>query len=708
MNYPSDTEIAALPNDGGDRFNRLIFESSLYLKQHAHQKINWYPWGRAAFDLAKITNKPLFLSIGYSSCHWCHVMSETTFDRADVAKMLNDHFVAVKIDRDEWPDIDQIYMAATQLLHQQSGWPNSVFCLPTGQPYYAGTYFPADDHPQGPGFLTLLDQLSGAWQHQRDQIEQQAVEIERVIIKMNTIEMDPIQTLHIKQRFDAFVAQLNDRYDHTFGGFGSSPKFPPFGALRLLIAIGSDESLGKVKSTLNSMAHSGLYDHIDGGFHRYSTDKEWHLPHFEKMLSDNAQMIELYSQMQMIEPDPSYARIVTEVIDHLCREWRLPKGAFLTTIDADNDGHEGAYYVMTWDELMGLTDPELSRQWAEYFQFSKDGNFRDESTGELTGYNLFHPKDPEPPFDRHQFVQTLRQFRQANRTLPHKDPKERISANALLCKALVIAGRAFNRPDWLSLADELKTYLLQSFDQKKDRVYVDDVVFLLDATLACEDVPNAVRLWSFLMDTFYDYGQGGVWFSQLNHATPISRIKDIFDRSEPSANGRFIDIAFKMTRLVNDPKYFQYGLSTLNAFLATVFNANAGVETYWCSVYEYWQELNANQSMLFVQMAKANRLSSGVVLVYFDMLIDHYLICIYPFEIKNDSQAKWLSFKFDPLISRRVSFDDQIFQSATGIVRVEGRISIDKTVSVVELRLPICSDEKWLPDLPISIPITVG
>ena len=706
MQLPSESEIAKLPKDGGNQFNRLIFEDSLYLKHHAHQKINWYSWGADAFELAKIANKPLFLSIGYSSCHWCHVMSETTFDRPDVAKQLNDHFVAIKIDRDQLPDIDQIYMAATQLLSQQGGWPNSVFCLPTGQPFYAGTYFPADDHSKGPGFLTLLDQLAGAWKHQRDQVEQQALEIERVIKKMNTIEKDAVESIQMKASYDQFLHQLIQRFDPIRGGFGVAPKFPPYAALRLLLSMGDSQAIGMVETTLTAMANSGLYDHVDGGFHRYSTDAEWHLPHFEKMLSDNAQMIEIYSLMQAVSPSPLYERVVSETIQHLNDQWQLDSGGYLTTIDADSDGEEGTYYVMRMDELTSLDHSKKTQAWATFFQFTDEGNMRDEATGALTGYNIFHPVQSDCPFDRNEFQQKIREFRLNQRQMPNKDQHLLISANALLIKGLCIASRVFKNDDWAQMAQSLLDVLMDRFNSNNDIVYVDDVVYLLDALVELKRTEEAQQVWLFLLDRFYDHGQGGLWFSQESHRTPISRIKDIFDRAEPSPNGRFIDIAFKMAHGADDAQYYHFALDTMTSFLSTAMTSKTGVETYWSAVLTYWQRFNPTNSLIAVQIATATRLESGVVLISLDLVVDHYLMCNEPFQIMNSDLANWLQFSVDPLTSRRVDFDDQIVQCATGTIRVEGRINLDSSIQQLELSLPVCSDEQCFKPVVVTIPVT--
>ena len=707
MTLPSASNIAKLPKDGGENFNRLIFEDSLYLKHHAHQKIQWYPWGQAAFDLAKITNRPLFLSIGYSSCHWCHVMSETTFDRDDVAEKLNKHFVAIKIDRDQFPDIDQVYMAATQLLSKQGGWPNSVFCLPTGQPFYAGTYFAPDDRPQGPGFLTLLDQLAQAWQQQRDQIDRQAQEIERVIKKMNTLEKDPMATLTLQSSFNAMLTQLATSFDSEHGGFCQAPKFPPYATIRLLLTQKSDEANEMVFHTLDAMALGGIYDQIEGGFHRYSTDANWRLPHFEKMLTDNAQMIEIYSLAYEQSESPLYKSVVEQTIMHLFDDWRLPNGGFLTTIDADSDGEEGTYYVMRYSELENVVGSDEFSTWANYFQFSKDGNMRDEATGELTGYNIFHPLDASPPADLVAFQQKIKEYRHANRQAPTKDQRFLISANALLAKAFLIAARVFNRQEWQTKGTQLIDLLYDTVIASIDSIYVDDVLFLLSALVDVPDEFDKTRkLWSILVDRFYDFSQSGVWFSQEQHRTPISRIKDGFDRSEPSVNGLFILVAFQLSSRLHAEGAYSKALDTMVSFLPQLKDATLGVDTFWLAVNEYWSMSNQKQDYVSVQFAKAEQVSDDVVHVIVDLYTDNFLIADdHKIQINNDSDLSWLSLTIDPIVTRRFAHSKCPLRCATGALRLSGRFRLSHSITEVIIQLPVCSKNICHPNQQIVIPV---
>lgn len=699
---PSPEELNALPRDGGEQFNRLVFEDSLYLKSHAHQAIRWYPWGSAAFELAKIANKPIFLSIGYSSCHWCHVMSKQTFDRDDVAKLLNDHFVSIKVDRDQHPDIDQVYMNATQLLTQQGGWPNSVFCLPTGQPFYAGTYFPPEDHSRGSGFLTLLTQLSQAWVHNHDEILKQAQELERVIQKMNQLQKDPHQSMLLQARFANALNGIESRMDPDHGGFKGVPKFPPYAALRLLIA---EKRFEKAHVTLKKMALSGLYDQVEGGFHRYSTDEKWHLPHFEKMLMDNAQMIEVYSLMHAQEPCDLYERVVRETIDHLTAQWLLPNGGFISTMDADTDGGEGHYYVVSFDELSTLASPELVQQWADYFQCHRDGNMVDEASGNQTGLNIFHPRSDACDFDLSEFRQAVSSFRHQHRQAPQKDEAFVIANNAWLAKALYVAGQVFSNNEWCALADDVMRLIRKKIEGDPDRVYLDDVVYALSAAVAKEDNQAEYDFyWHHLMDRFYDTVQGGLWYSQDTHRTPMTRIKDIYDRAEPAPNGVFIACAFHLYQRTNNSQYYEKALDCMDSFMATVLSAPSGCESYWLGVLSYWKGLSHVHGVR-VQRSQCLIDDDLVMSIQLDLCIDQGLYVMDVNAIKIEGVSDWLQSSLDPQTSRRMDWSDDIVSCSTGNVRFQARCRMASRSEQISISLPICSDSMCFEPFELSIPI---
>ena len=542
-----------------------------------------------------------------------------------------------------------------------------------------------------------MDQLAQAWQQQRDQIEGQALEIERVIKKMNTLEKDPMATLTLHSSFNAMLAQLASTFDSEYGGFGQAPKFPPYATIRLLLTQQSDDAYKMVFKTLDAMALGGIYDQIEGGFHRYSTDANWHLPHFEKMLTDNAQMIEIYSLAYTKSSCALYKRVVEQTIAHLLDEWRLPNGGFLTTIDADSDGEEGTYYVMRYDELRDAVGVNEHEMWANYFQFSKDGNMRDEATSELTGYNIFHPFDANPPADFGAFQQKIKEYRHANRQAPTKDQRILVSANALLAKALLIAARVFNQSEWQTVGIQLIDLLYDMVIESIDSIYVDDVLFLLSALV---DVPNehdkTRKLWSILMDRFYDYSQSGVWFSQEQHRTPISRIKDGFDRSEPSVNGLFILVAFQLSNRLSKEGAYTKALDTMTAFLPQLKDSTLGADTFWLAVNEYWAMLNQQQEHVSLQFAKAEQVSDTIIHVTIDLHTDNFLIADES-NLSINGDSTWLSLTIDPLITRRFDHAKRPLRCATGSLRITGRFRLSKPANNAVVQLPVCSKNTCYP-----------
>ena len=711
IKLPSEDELKELPKDGGDLYNRLVFEKSSYLKSHAHQKINWYSWGQDAFDLAKITDKPLFLSIGYAACHWCHVMSDRTFDLDDIAALLNTHFVAIKIDRDELPDIDQIYMSATQLLNHHGGWPNSVFCLPTGQPFYAGTYFPPDDHDNGPGFRTLLSQLAESWGNNRSEIELQAQELEQVIKKMNHFEKDSFGSMQFKTNYNLMKGSIQQRFDNLNGGFGGAPKFPPFSTIRLLLQDINDNDLDMALFTLDQMALGGIYDQVNGGFHRYSTDSEWHCPHFEKMLTDNAQMIELYSLAYAKKPTKLYKKIVGETIQHLLDDW-CKDGVFIHSIDADSEGVEGLYYTYTYDELANIFkendfDYDFG-EFCDFFQIKKSGNMIDEATNEKTGANILNPQSENFHENWPKIREKCVKFRTDNRLAPLKNEAISLSGNALLVYAIYTAADIFSNAQWMTVAHHLFSQLLTILQEQEDSVYFDDVIYLFRAYLFFEndrDQTVISYLWNFVMDRFYDPLQGGLWFSQVLHKTPISRIKDIYDQATPSPNAIFIQLALDLYKRYKEPQYYKIALESISCFMATAFKNSQGCESFWLGIEQYWTLFKQQElTVQFVDCIRAER--SIRFTIDFFIPNEYFVILVDSLSFYNlDSEYDWKQLTIDPYKSRRVDWSDEIVRCANGNIRLSGICDIENCPEVLQLEIPVCNDTECLTPIKIDLPV---
>src|SRR5574341_1313040 len=361
--------------------NRLIHETSPYLLQHAHNPVEWHPWGQEALAKAKAQNKPILLSVGYSACHWCHVMERESFEDEAIADLMNRHFVSIKVDREERPDLDDIYMAATVALnHGQGGWPMTVFLTPDERPFFAGTYFPPTDRYGRPGFATLLTRIADLWKHHRSDLREQAAQLTE---HLRALSGAPAGTAVGEAELNLAGGQLAEEFDDKLGGFGPAPKFPPTGALSLLLRhhrrTGDARSLQMVEKTLRAMGDGGIYDQVGGGFARYSTDERWLVPHFEKMLYDNALLTKVYLEAHQVTGDPFYRRIATEVLDYILREMTAPEGGFYSATDADSEGKEGKFFVWTPSEIETILGEEEARRFCAYYDITDSGNWEGKS-----------------------------------------------------------------------------------------------------------------------------------------------------------------------------------------------------------------------------------------------------------------------------------------------------------------------------------------
>ena len=371
--------------------NRLALESSPYLRQHAHNPVDWYPWGDEAFETARRENRPVFLSIGYSSCHWCHVMEKESFESEEIARFLNAHFVSIKVDREERPDVDDVYMTAVQLTSGRGGWPLSAFLLPDRKPFFAGTYFPPDDRHGRPGFLTLLKRLEAAWREKRADIESGAARIAAEVAAASGLTARDASEPLTPASLGLLGGALSRLFDPDNGGFGDAPKFPPHLALAWLLrrgAAGDGAALTMAEATLEAMALGGIRDHLGGGFHRYSTDANWLLPHFEKMLTDNAQLLGVYARAYALTGNDLFARVARETGEYLLREMTGPEGGFYASTDADSEGEEGKYFAWDPSEIRDVLGEDEGEYFCEWYGVRPEGNFRDEATGRFTGRSI--------------------------------------------------------------------------------------------------------------------------------------------------------------------------------------------------------------------------------------------------------------------------------------------------------------------------------
>jgi uncharacterized protein YyaL (SSP411 family) len=549
--------------------NRLAQETSPYLLQHKDNPVDWHPWGEEAFERARAQDKPLLVSIGYSACHWCHVMERESFEDPQTAELMNELFVCVKVDREERPDVDAIYMDAVQAMTGHGGWPLNAFIAPDGVPFYAGTYFPPEPRHGMPSWRDLLLGVANAWTEQRAEIEAQA---SRVLPRLQGAAALPPQEGELDPAsLDDAIAKLRQGYDWAHGGFSASaPKFPAASTIEFLLRRGERE-MGL--HTLRAMASGGMYDQIGGGFARYSVDPYWIIPHFEKMLYDNGPLARAYLHAWQVSGEDFFRRVAEETLDWALREMRQEEGGFASALDADSEGVEGKYYVWTLDEVREVLGPELAGEAIAHFGMTESGNFE--------GANNPVRATPDPPH-RAEIRQRLYEHR-AQRVWPGLDDKRVTSWNALMVGALADAGAVLGRRDYLDAAVKAAEFLtttmrgsdgrlLRTYNrgQAKIPAYLEDHAYLLEALLTLYEATfdprwfeEARRLADEMIERFHDPENGG-FFSTAADQDPnlIARRKDLEDSPIPSGSS---SAAFGLLRLAALTGEYGYEEAALGA-----------------------------------------------------------------------------------------------------------------------------------------------
>lgn len=574
--------------------NSLIDETSPYLRQHAHNPVNWYPWGEAAFAKAKQENKPIFLSVGYSTCYWCHVMEVESFEDPEVAAVLNEHFIAIKVDREERPDIDEQYMIATQLLTQRGGWPNSVWLTPAGKPWMAGTYFPKAN------FISVLEQLATIWETRRDEVDRQAESMVQAAARVSSPRFSTAVPL-TEKLVDQAAKELVARFEPLHGGFGAAPKFPPHGTLQLLLEhyrrTKDPSLLPPITKTLDAMWLGGLHDHLGGGFHRYSTDDRWLLPHFEKMLYDNAQLMRAYADGFELTGERRYRDAVEDIFQWCQREMTAAEGGFYSALDSGEVGKEGEAYVWSVEKLRQALPAEDAQFFSEIYNFQVEGNFAEEASGEKTGENIPHRTetieqiaerrslDPAALRSRLDALrENLLEVRQGW-PQPHKDDKILTSWNGLMIAALARAGRLLEEPRYSQSAERAADFILQNMvrdgrllrtyraGQAKLPAYLDDYTYFIQALLELYQTSGNAR-WlrqadtfaEQLIDDFEDRQQGGFFFTTDEHEDLLVRSKHLGGGGNlPNPNGVAAQVLLELAELTGKTAYRQSAQRTLQS-----------------------------------------------------------------------------------------------------------------------------------------------
>jgi len=544
------------------RTNRLIHETSPYLLQHAHNPVDWYPWGEEAIARSKKEDKPILLSIGYSSCHWCHVMEKESFENEAIAEIMNLRFINIKVDREERPDLDELYMNAVQVITGSGGWPMTVFLTPDLIPFHAGTYFPPEDRGGIPGFAKILVVISDYYRSHRKEVEKMEAQLKNALRQI--AEIIPSQEAMSDQALLKAFNALESQFDPIYGGFGKAPKFPSSMALSFLLRYrkrsGSERALEMVEKTLEKMAHGGIYDHLGGGFHRYSVDARWLIPHFEKMLYDNALLCRTYFEAYQATRKERYRRVGEEILGYVLREMKSPEGGFYSTQDADSEGEEGKFYAWTRDEIKKVLGKEKGTPFCAYYGVATEGNFEGGASVLNIGSTLENVSKSYG-MAVEELEKLLEEGRERlysereQRVKPGRDEKILASWNGLMISGFVDGFRVTGNEKYLKgavgaarfLLQEMKQggHLMRVFNKGKSQVkgYSEDYAFfiqalidLYEATFETEWLKEAEDLNQRMIHQFWDEGNGGFFFTGKENESLIARSKNPYDNAIPSAN----------------------------------------------------------------------------------------------------------------------------------------------------------------------------
>ncbi|HEX6779065.1 MAG TPA: thioredoxin domain-containing protein, partial [Ktedonobacterales bacterium] len=596
--------------------NRLIHETSPYLLEHAHNPVDWYPWGEEALAKAKTEDKPILLSVGYSACHWCHRMREESFENEDTARLMNENFVSIKVDREERPDIDALYMDAVQALTGSGGWPMTVFLTPEGLPFYGGTYFPPADRYGMPGFPTLLKRLSDYYHNRREKVEETASQFRdfysrRVRLAQAAINLETEESTIDPTVLKTAASALADSFDKVNGGFGRAPKFPHPMSLDFLLqqhlresaesaqgeaasAQEADETTGgpavsdleMVEFTLDKMACGGMYDQIGGGFHRYSVDDRWLVPHFEKMLYDNALLSRVYLHAYQMTGNTLYRDIAEDILAYVQREMTSPDGGFYSTQDADSEGEEGKFYLWTPDEIAAVLGEEDGALFCAYYDVTEQGNFEHK--------NILHVDHHLEEIAQQQNVSTERLLQalhrgqkelydvRAKRVWPARDDKILTAWNGLMLRSYTEAARALDHAGYRAIAERNADFLLTRLfaggrllrsykdGQAKLNGYLEDyaslamgLLALYEATFNPRWFTEARRLAEQMLDLFWDEADGGFFSTGKDHEELIGRPKELMDNATPSGNSTAAELLLRLAAYTGEERYRQHAATIL-------------------------------------------------------------------------------------------------------------------------------------------------
>ena len=592
--------------------NRLINETSPYLLQHANNPVDWYAWGTEALERAKAEDKPILLSIGYSACHWCHVMERESFENEAIASLMNEHFINIKVDREERPDLDAVYMEAVQMMTGSGGWPMTVFLTPEGKPFYGGTYFPPEERHNMPGFPRLIRSIAQAYRDDRGEIERTTQKLTAQMGRSGQMQGGdtPLTVDVLHQAYSSLAGS----FDYQNGGIGSAPKFPQPMTLELLLRYYhhgyNPRALEMVDLTLEKMAQGGIYDQIGGGFHRYSTDAYWLVPHFEKMLYDNALLARLYLHAYLVTGKPLYRRITEETLDYVLREMTDELGGFYSAQDADSEGEEGKFFVWTPDEIEAVLGKEEGSIFGGYFGVTDAGNFEGK-----TIFNVPQPADSFSeehglPLERLQAIidrgkLALRDVRE-QRVHPLRDDKVLASWNGLMLRSFAEAAVALNRADYLDAANNNAAFLLDTMKPQgrllrtyrngraKLLGYLEDYAFVADGLLALYEAtfePRWLKEVSALADSmvelFWDEAAGAFYDTGSDHESLVIRPRDVFDNAQPCGGSVASELLLRLAVITGNQEYAIKAATPMRALHDLLSGAPAGTG-HWLAALDFY------------------------------------------------------------------------------------------------------------------------
>ncbi|MGR9098967.1 MAG: DUF255 domain-containing protein [Gammaproteobacteria bacterium] len=735
-----------LKNGRPAHINRLILEDSPYLLQHAHNPVDWFPWGKEALETAQRENKPIFLSIGYSTCHWCHVMAEESFDNPDIAKLLNRNFISIKVDREQRPDIDAVYLAAVQIMTGGGGWPLSSFLTPDGKTFLGGTYFPPDK------FKNFLVKVSDLWHEQRPLLVEQA---EKISSAVANAQKSGKQAKNIDRSVKAAALQtILQSHDRLNGGFGQAPKIPNESWLLYLLDSAfrnpDPKLLGVLENSLKAMAMGGIYDQVGGGFHRYATDEKWRLPHFEKMLYNQALLTKVYLLAYRLTGDPFYRRIAEQTLVFVIDEMSSTNGGFYTAFDADSEGGEGAYYLWTVDQIKQSLEPKLAALAIDFYGVSESGDFNGKNILHLPANFEAYSRKREIPLNslyRHvdQIRAKLSEARE-KRNPPYRDEKILTAWNAMMISSLAEASEILSRAEYLEAAEKAAEFLWENNRRKNKKFWrtyfngrssikarQDDYAFLADSFIQLYDITEnplwlkrAKKITAVMLKHFWDEKNGGFFLNEANHSSLLMIApKSIRDEAIPAANAVALGVLAKLSKRTNDPLYLEKAVAVIAAFSDQLIRSPSSHASLLRAAVELNEgETGSHQyaSGGVVSVKAGTRVEDAAYWLEAEISIapnwhinahrplQEYLIPTSIGLAGNDEENDWRleTVSYPKPLKKKLRFQKERLALYEGKIKIRAKLGKPENPAPLiplQLRLQACSDNICLPPETLTLPV---